>query len=84
MLHSGQAGAGPVLAPGMIFTIEPMLNLGRREVRELPDGWTVVTRDRSLSAQWEHTIVVTPTGCEVLSLSADAPQPPDDFVNAAA
>ena len=77
VLHYGQAGSGPVLEPGMIFTIEPMLNLGRREVREMKDGWTVVTRDRSLSAQWEHTVLVTPPGCEVLSLSAGAPQPPD-------
>jgi methionyl aminopeptidase len=59
----------------MTFTIEPMVNAGRREVRLLPDGWTVVTRDHSLSAQWEHTLLVTETGCEVLTLGA-AERPP--------
>jgi methionyl aminopeptidase len=52
----------------MVFTIEPMINLGRRETKLLPDGWTVLTRDRSLSAQWEHTIAVTDDGCDVLTL----------------
>jgi len=56
-----------VLVPGMVFTIEPMVNLGRRETRLMRDGWTVVTRDRSLSAQWEHTIAVTESGFEVLT-----------------
>ena len=70
VLHYGVPGAGIELVPGMTFTIEPMVNAGRREVRLLPDGWTVVTRDHSLSAQWEHTILVTPDGCEVLTLGA--------------
>ena len=77
VLHYGRPGAGPELRPGMIFTIEPMLNLGRPDVKVLGDGWTVVTRDRSLSAQWEHTVLVTPTGYEVLTLSAGSPPPPD-------
>ncbi|MDE2296198.1 MAG: type I methionyl aminopeptidase [Gammaproteobacteria bacterium] len=72
VLHYGQPGTGLTLEPGMIFTIEPMINAGRREVRLLPDGWTVVTRDRSLSAQWEHTVLVTESGVEVLSLGAAA------------
>jgi len=63
-------GTGLELAPGMTFTIEPMVNAGRREVRLLPDGWTVVTRDHSLSAQWEHTVLVTDTGVDVLTLGA--------------
>jgi methionyl aminopeptidase len=75
VLHYGTAGTGIELVPGMTFTIEPMVNAGRREVRLLPDGWTVVTRDHSLSAQWEHTILVTPAGFEVLTLGA-AEQPP--------
>ena len=71
VLHYGQAGTGIELLPGMTFTIEPMINAGRREVRLLPDGWTVVTRDQSLSAQWEHTILVTANGHEVLTLGAE-------------
>ena len=55
----------------MTFTVEPMINLGRRETRLMPDGWTVVTRDRSLSAQWEHTLAVTESGCEVLTRLPD-------------
>jgi methionyl aminopeptidase len=70
VLHYGTAGTGAVLAPGMTFTIEPMVNAGKRDVRLLPDGWTVITRDHSLSAQWEHTILVTETGHEVLTLGA--------------
>jgi methionyl aminopeptidase len=60
----------------MIFTVEPMINAGRREIREMTDGWTIVTKDRSLSAQWEHTVLVTETGYEVLTLSAGSPPPP--------
>ncbi len=67
VLHYGKAGTGDVLAPGMIFTIEPMINAGKRDVKLLPDGWTVVTKDHSLSAQWEHTILVTQDGYEVLT-----------------
>ncbi|MBF0428725.1 MAG: type I methionyl aminopeptidase [Magnetococcales bacterium] len=67
VLHYGVAGTGAGLKPGMIFTIEPMINLGRAEIRLLPDKWTVVTKDHSLSAQFEHTILVTPTGFEVLT-----------------
>ena len=75
VLHYGTAGTGVELAPGMTFTIEPMVNAGRRDVRLLPDGWTVITRDHSLSAQWEHTVLVTESGVEVLTLGADE-QPP--------
>lgn len=67
VLHYGTPGTGMELKPGMTFTIEPMINAGKRHVRQLPDGWTVVTKDRSLSAQWEHTILVTDTGHEVLT-----------------
>jgi methionyl aminopeptidase len=67
VLHYGRKGTGEVLVPGMVFTIEPMINLGRRDTKLLPDGWTVVTRDRSLSAQWEHTIAVTEDGHDVLT-----------------
>jgi methionyl aminopeptidase len=67
VLHFGQRGEGPVLEPGMVFTIEPMLNAGGRETRQLADGWTVVTKDKSLSAQWEHMVAVTPDGHEVLT-----------------
>ncbi len=72
VLHYGKPGTGLELQPGMTFTIEPMINAGRRDVRLLPDGWTVVTRDQSLSAQWEHTVLVTDTGYEVLTLGARA------------
>jgi len=67
ILHYGIAGTGAMLKPGMTFTIEPMLNVGKRFTQVLPDGWTVITRDRSLSAQWEHTLLVTETGCDVLT-----------------
>lgn len=67
VLHYGKEGTGEELLPGMIFTIEPMINAGRREVKLLPDKWTVVTKDHSLSAQWEHTVLVTETGYEVLT-----------------
>jgi methionyl aminopeptidase len=77
VLHYGKGGTGPELVPGMVFTIEPMINAGKAAISELADGWTIVTKDRSLSAQWEHTIVVTPTGYEVLTLSAGAPPKPD-------
>ena len=65
-----------VLVPGMMFTIEPMINAGRKELRILPNGWTAVTKDRSLSAQWEHTILVTETGYEVLTVSPKCPPAP--------
>ena len=67
VLHYGQPGTGLVLEPGMIFTIEPMINAGKRDIKQLPDGWTVVTRDRSLSAQWEHMVTVTESGFDVLT-----------------
>jgi len=67
VLHYGQRGTGLTLEAGMVFTIEPMLNAGGRETKELADGWTVVTKDRSLSAQWEHMVAVTPDGYEVLT-----------------
>lgn len=76
VLHYGQAGSGVRLEPGMIFTIEPMINAGRAAIRELADGWTIVTKDHSLSAQWEHTVLVTETGHEVLTLSAGSPPRP--------
>jgi methionyl aminopeptidase len=69
VLHFGRPGEGPVLRPGMFFTIEPMVNAGRPEVKVLDDGWTAVTRDRSLSAQFEHMIGVTEEGCEIFTLS---------------
>jgi len=67
VLHYGRPGEGLVLKPGMTFTIEPMINEGTRQTRLLPDGWTVVTRDRKLSAQWEHTVAVTADGVEILT-----------------
>lgn len=69
ILHYGRRGEGVVLKPGMFFTVEPMVNLGRPHVKVLGDGWTAVTRDRSLSAQFEHTVGVTETGCEIFTLS---------------
>jgi methionyl aminopeptidase len=70
ILHYGQPGTGMELKAGMVFTIEPMINAGKRHTRVLPDGWTVVTKDHSLSAQWEHMVLVTPDGHEILTLSA--------------
>ena len=75
VLHDGRRGEGLVLEPGMVFTIEPMLNAGARDIRHLPDGWTVVTKDRSLSAQWEHMVMVTPQEHEVLTAWPDGPEP---------
>ena len=69
ILHYGEPGEGPALEPGMIFTVEPMINLGKPHVKMLSDGWTAVTRDRSLSAQFEHSVGVTETGCEVFTYS---------------
>lgn len=68
VLHYGKADTGLTLEAGMIFTIEPMINIGKRNVKLMKDGWTVVSKDRSLSAQWEHTILVTETGHEILTL----------------
>ena len=68
VLHYGNPNTGLTLEAGMTFTIEPMINAGKRHAKQLPDGWTVVTKDRSLSAQWEHTILVTNTGHEILTL----------------
>ena len=85
VLHYGRPGTGVELVPGMTFTIEPMINLGRREVKELGnDGWTIITKDRSLSAQWEHTVLVTESGYEVMTLSAGCPLPPAFVVSAPA
>jgi methionyl aminopeptidase len=69
ILHYGERGEGVVLQPGMLFTIEPMINLGKSHVKILSDGWTAVTRDRELSAQFEHTVGVTQDGCEVFTRS---------------
>ena len=75
VLHYGLPGEGIELKAGMIFTIEPMINAGKKDIRVLPDKWTVVTKDRSLSAQWEHTILVTNSGYEVLTVSEGTPKP---------
>ncbi|MBI3054642.1 MAG: type I methionyl aminopeptidase [Betaproteobacteria bacterium] len=77
VLHYGRPGTGFVLEAGMTFTVEPMINAGRADIRQLADGWTIVTKDHSLSAQWEHTVLVTAGGFEVLTRSAGAPVPPD-------
>lgn len=72
VLHYGKPGSGLTLEAGMTFTIEPMVNAGKRHVKVLPDGWTVVTKDHSLSAQWEHTVLVTESGVEILTPSQRA------------
>jgi methionyl aminopeptidase len=69
VVHVGRPGTGPELRPGMFFTIEPMINIGRADVKVLDDGWTAVTRDRSLSAQFEHSIGITEDGCEIFTAS---------------
>lgn len=83
VLHYGRPGTGELLVPGMIFTIEPMINAGRREIRELADGWTIVTKDHSLSAQWEHTVLVTENGHDVLTVSSGCPSRPQRLPAAA-
>jgi len=77
VLHYGKSGTGLTLETGMCFTIEPMINAGRRDIRQKNDGWSIVTKDHSLSAQWEHTILVTADGYEVLTVSADSPPVPE-------
>jgi len=76
VLHYGRPGTGLKLQAGLIFTIEPMINAGKRDIKQLGDGWTIVTKDHSLSAQWEHTVLVTETGYEVLTVSAGTPAAP--------
>jgi methionyl aminopeptidase len=77
VVHAGRPGTGPELRPGMFFTVEPMINIGRADVKLLDDGWTAVTRDRSLSAQFEHSIGITETGCEIFTKSpAGLDKPP--------
>jgi methionyl aminopeptidase len=76
ILHYGRPGQGLKLQAGMTFTVEPMINAGKRDIRQLADGWTIVTADHSLSAQWEHTVLVTDDAFEVLTLSAGSPPPP--------
>ena len=75
VLHYGRPGQGMKLQAGMIFTIEPMINAGKKDIKMLSDGWTVVTKDRSLSAQWEHTVLVTENSYEVLTVSSGTPKP---------
>jgi len=76
VLHYGKPATGLRLEPGMIFTIEPMINAGKAAIRELADGWTIVTKDHSLSAQWEHTVLVSDSGYEILTLSQGTPPAP--------
>ena len=76
VLHYGRPGTLEKIEAGMIFTVEPMINAGRRDIREMGDGWTIRTKDRSLSAQWEHTVLVTESGYEVLTVSPGMPAPP--------
>lgn len=80
VLHYGKAGTGLQLEQGMTFTVEPMINAGKPAIRELADGWTIVTKDHSLSAQWEHTVLVTETGYDVLTRSSGTPPPPAGIV----
>ena len=77
VLHYGRRGTGLKLEAGMTFTVEPMINAGKPAIRELADGWTIVTKDHRLSAQWEHTVLVTPDGFEILTQSAGTPAPPN-------
>jgi len=76
VLHYGRRGTGLKLQAGMIFTVEPMINAGKADIRQLADGWTIVTKDHSLSAQWEHTVLVTEDGFEVLTVSTGTPPRP--------
>jgi methionyl aminopeptidase len=76
ILHYGKPGTGMKLVAGMTFTVEPMINAGKREIRQMADGWTIVTSDHSLSAQWEHTVLVTDNGFEVLTTSSGTPAMP--------
>jgi len=76
VLHYGRPGTGLKLVEGMVFTVEPMINAGKAGIRQLGDGWTIVTKDHSLSAQWEHTVAVTGDGFEVLTVSDGTPPPP--------
>ena len=76
ILHYGRPGQGLKIVPGMTFTIEPMINAGKRDIRQLADGWTIVTADHSLSAQWEHTVLVTEDAFEILTQSAGTPHAP--------
>jgi methionyl aminopeptidase len=76
VLHYGRPGTGIKLVEGMVFTVEPMINAGKAAIRQLGDGWTIVTKDHSLSAQWEHTVAVTGDGFEVLTVSDGTPPPP--------
>ncbi len=76
VLHYGRPGTGLKLQPGMVFTIEPMVNAGAPGIRSMKDGWTIVTADHSLSAQWEHTVLVTEDGFEILTVSPGTPPPP--------
>jgi methionyl aminopeptidase len=76
ILHYGRPGQGLKIVTGMTFTVEPMINAGKRDIRQLADGWTIVTADHSLSAQWEHTVLVTDDAFEILTVSAGTPAPP--------
>ena len=79
VMHHGKFGSGAEFKPGMIFTIEPMINAGKYQTKQLADGWTAVTKDHSLSAQWEHTVLVTENGFEILTIS-DGVKPCPDWI----